>query len=51
MVTPKRKPGRPKGPPTVPICIRMPVTHHAEYIKQGGAEWIKALIAKFIAGN
>ena len=43
----KRKPGRPKGPRTIPVCIRMTEAEHAIYLKRGGAKWLKGLMTMF----
>jgi len=36
--------GRPKAPPSVPVCIRLSKEQHAYYMERGGARWIKRLI-------
>ena len=46
--TPKRKPGRPKGTKTVAIYLRIPETQYPDYLKRGGAKWLKGLITTFL---
>ena len=43
-MTPKRKPGRPRKPPTIIVTMRLSKAQHAAYIERGGAKWVKRLI-------
>lgn len=44
----KRKPGRPRKPPTVIVTMRLSKAQHAAYIERGGARWAKRMIDELI---
>ena len=44
----KRKPGRPKAPPTEVVRIRLPLPIHAKVMDMGGDKWVKRLITEAV---
>ena len=48
IVEPKRPRGRPPGPPSYPISIRVTMEQNEAYKAAGGAKWLKSLLDKQI---